>query len=1287
MAQKGADNGSMLELSGDHIKELGDEDLRTLVIKLCEAELRAAQHLASAVRSGGNQTAKDGGVDVRVELPAGTFQGLDFIPRAATVFQVKCEDMPEGAIKEEMRPGGKLRESIKDLIDRRGAYVIVSSKGTVSDLFLKKRKKAMADAVASQPNASQLALDFYDRTTLARWVRQYAGIELWVRDRVNARLQGWQGFAAWAGGELGTPYLEDDTARLETRGPTGRRNVSIAEGADLLREKLRGPGGIVRLIGLSGTGKTRMIQALFEQGLGGSEPLSTDIVRYTDLGHSPEPNARDMLSWLGANRQRAIVIVDNCNPATHNQLAELAQKFPQHLSLLTVEYDVVDDDAPDATEIFHLDGASDAVVRQLLERRAPHLEQADIHLITSISGGNARIALALARTVEQGESLGTLNDSDVFKRLFRQGQQDDPTLLRAAEACSLVYSFDAENIDNGSELHALASLAGMSAADLYRQVDNLLRRELVQKRAEWRALLPPALANRLAKSALKSIPRKLVQATFVAHPRLLSSFSKRLSYLDDSDEAKAIAREWLADPSWLGDMSSLDESRRQLLFRIAPLSPRDVLAALERALAAVRVQQFAAAQKDSLSDWTTLARHLAFEAADFDRAAQVLLQLAELQQDGSLECKNAFRELFWIGLSGNLAPLDQRIRFLRLALASQHPACRELALSAVAAMLEIGHISTSHDFTFGSRANAYGWQPETREQVGSWLSGALTLTRESARSGTEGFGHAKAALHANFRDLWAQVPARTDLADLMKELAAGGWSEGWVSACATLRFDGKDMPTDVREELRELCNSLAPQGLAQETLAFTSGAMSGLDIAETLDESDAAEDANPMGPWERVFEKAKELGSAAVGQLDSLRPVLEQLHHGGDNRTGAWGEGLGSASVNPNSDWQVLKQTFEQAGQDRNVAVLRGFIKGLRSRDAAAAERLLDASIDDPVLASEFGRLLDVPAGDSDVERLRKAIAKGAAPAYTFTLRTLGSFGPEGTRGLSVAAFCELAQVLSHAPDGLLSVITDVDSDMFGWRSNKLDVPLELLQLGRLFLERFDFNTNNQHVVARVTDLAKRCICGAIGEPVARALASKLVTAMEDYRTPTHYWGNLARLLFQHQPAAALDNFMLAGRGAKRTLRSASFYRRGPVIHSAPVDDVVRWVAVDPDARGVLVAAHTTLVERKSAPAESAVDEIVEHTPVRLSQLAERLLEVVPNKRPVLDALAQSLHPMHYSGSVAATLAPFLNVLEQMSASTDKVIAGWATEQIASVRARIEQDRQRESHDEERFEW
>jgi hypothetical protein len=50
----------MFEITGDDIAALSDEDLRTLVGRLAEAELRRHGLSLSALTYGGNQTAADG---------------------------------------------------------------------------------------------------------------------------------------------------------------------------------------------------------------------------------------------------------------------------------------------------------------------------------------------------------------------------------------------------------------------------------------------------------------------------------------------------------------------------------------------------------------------------------------------------------------------------------------------------------------------------------------------------------------------------------------------------------------------------------------------------------------------------------------------------------------------------------------------------------------------------------------------------------------------------------------------------------------------------------------------------------------------------------------------------------------------------------------------------------------------------------------------------------------------------------------------------------------------------
>src|SRR5690349_530177 len=111
----------MLEITPEHIAELGDVDLRTLIGRLCEAELASRGLAVAGVTWGGDQRAADGGLDVRVALPEGS-PLEDFVPRPNTGFQVKREDMPPASIRAEMRPGNVLRPVIETLADLGGSY-------------------------------------------------------------------------------------------------------------------------------------------------------------------------------------------------------------------------------------------------------------------------------------------------------------------------------------------------------------------------------------------------------------------------------------------------------------------------------------------------------------------------------------------------------------------------------------------------------------------------------------------------------------------------------------------------------------------------------------------------------------------------------------------------------------------------------------------------------------------------------------------------------------------------------------------------------------------------------------------------------------------------------------------------------------------------------------------------------------------------------------------------------------------------------------------------------------
>ena len=575
----------MFEVTGEDISNLNDVDLRTLVVKLCEAELRRVDLPVSALTAGGDQNAPDGGLDVRIALNEHDKQ-TDFIPRPNTGFQVKVPDMPRSAILEEMAPDGNLRPVIQELVRKQGAYVIVSSHGSTADGPLQNRVLAMQATVEGVPGLPAIHLDFYDRDRLAIWVRQYPGVSLWVQTQLGKSTSGWQGYGNWSGRseQIGTEYLLNEKCRLyDAQDPKGGQ-LTVEGGLNRLRKLLAKTGSVVRLIGLSGVGKTRFVEALFDSRVG-ENAFDTANVIYTDMADEPSPSPRDMIHRFVQSAHRMIVVVDNCPPSTHQALAKMSSSSRSSVSLLTVEYDVGEDE-PEGTEVFRLEGASEEVIEDLIKRVAPYISQVNRRSISEFSGGNARIALALAKSIDRSESVAKLSDEDLFQRLFRQRRSEDSTLLRAAEACSLVYSFDGEVVEGQkAELPILAKLAGLSVPELFRNVQELKERELVQQRGKWRAVLPHAIANKLAQRALGRTMLSVISDVLVSKGpfRLLKSFSRRIGYLHHCENAQHLVRQWLSEGGLLGQVDKLNPLGLDMLHNVAPVDPEATLAALERA--------------------------------------------------------------------------------------------------------------------------------------------------------------------------------------------------------------------------------------------------------------------------------------------------------------------------------------------------------------------------------------------------------------------------------------------------------------------------------------------------------------------------------------------------------------------------------------------------------------------------------------------------------------------------------------------------------------------------------
>ncbi len=1264
----------MFDITGDHIIKLNDGDLRTLVAKLCEAELRHANLPLASVTSGGDQNAADGGIDVRVELSDEAIS-LDFIPKGVTGFQVKKPDMSASAINNEMRPNGVLRPSIAQLAEKHGAYVIVCAQGSTADTPLKSRKKAMQSATVDLPDGSTLHLDFYDRDRLARWVRGYPGVTLWLRERIGEPQAGWRTYGNWAYGDpVDSEYLLDDKCRIVSPQAGNHTPHTIEHGIQAMRTVLEKPSGIIRLVGLSGTGKTRLVQALFDSKVG-SNALDRSIVIYVDQGSDqpPIPSARDMISQLAADGLRAILVVDNCNPTTHRDLVQAVNTADGLLSLITVEYDVSDDE-PEETQVFRLEPASEKVIEEILERLTPNLSQADRHRVAEFSSGNARIALALARTVKHSENLGTLKDSELFKRLFHQRKDSGEVLMRAAEVCSLVYSFDGEMLDgNTAELPALAELAEIQTRELFRHVNELLSRDLIQRRSKWRAVLPHAIANRLARNALSNIPVEILINAFSQNERLLKSFSRRLSYLHDCEQAQQIAKSWLSPQGWLCNPATLNSLGFSLFKNIAPLSPELALQTIESAASSENGKAFLSTDASNRWEWCGLLRSIAYEPQYFSRAALLLAKyVAEEPSNFNHNSANSnFKELFHLYLSGTHALVGKRLEVVRELLEAEDPALNTVGLEALEGMLEVMHFTSSHDFSFGARSRDFGWEPATNADISAWYREVVTFSKNQVATNSPHAHKIKAIIARHFRGLWTHSGICAELENIVGVYSAqDGWPDGWLALRQTIQFDIDEMPPEFAARTRALESALRPQGLVQKIQAYVLSKSHGhFDLIDTEVGSDDSNSAYEQASA-RVYKTVEDLGVEAATSSGTLFTLLPELLRGNGHMNFHFGRGLAKGMSDWEPVWQQICAVLDGIPEsERDLSLLSGFIEAVNELDPVKTNIFLDAALTDPLLGAYFPILQSVfPIDEAGAGRLVSSIEYGHVQAGQFRNLMLGRVSDS----IPLPIFKKILLGIASLPKGY-----EVAVDIFGQRlhsikSNKLEVDEETAALGRQLLALCNFHSNSQNHAYHINVIAIACLRSEAACEEALTIAKKLARALVDYRTEARQYGELATTLFRLQPIAAIKGFL--DRKQNMQYRNSlshlfSFDRKESPVNAAAPEILIAWAKRSRKTRLPVLAQEVRLFVGGE-----------------WSPLALAILEMAPDRLEILDIFASQFHSSFRSGSLADALLPYLGLAKKMQTHIDPQVVDWAKKQIVHLENLMKEDRKRERRVDESFE-
>lgn len=314
-----------------------------------------------------------------------------------------------------------------------------------------------------------------------------------------------------------------------------------------IREELIKPQKFIRLIGLSGLGKSRMVLEAFRPPDDSEKDLDQEIlnkmVTYVDCQYAENSMLLNHVMQLINLKRSGILIFDNCSPNLHDKLVQEITHKDSKLSMISIG----NDPSEDNKHIIRLDRLPDLTIKQIVESEFPDLidDQIAVDKIIEFSGGFPKIALLLIDSYLNNEpNVGSLTEEQLVERMI--GFPLDITQTDCKILCALSV-FNHIGFKNSLEYQLRYVAENLVYNDLqttYTYLQKFIKRTIIDVRGKYIQVVPKPLAIRLAEEWWKNCLPSKAQALFMDHSlddEMLISLCKQFRHLDYVPQVREIA--------------------------------------------------------------------------------------------------------------------------------------------------------------------------------------------------------------------------------------------------------------------------------------------------------------------------------------------------------------------------------------------------------------------------------------------------------------------------------------------------------------------------------------------------------------------------------------------------------------------------------------------------------------------------------------------------------------------------------------------------------------------------
>lgn len=1002
---------SPFDVRGDDLAGLRADQLHELLRRLLSVEAQANGIPFDGIHVSSNIAAADGGEDGRIAWQ-GAPEWTDFLPSRLCQFQLKAGEITPSEAGREVVARARGKPMVRAVLEDGGHYVLLCTRRYTQQLIERRKNRiqtALADAGLS---VAPERIQFRDADKIAGWVNAHPSVALWVQEKVGlGRSDLFASWGHWRGrSEHLIPWVEDD-------------RLSRLRGKIL--ERLTQPRTFLRVVGLSGVGKSRLcLEALCGTG---SDPTTgrplRDLVMYSVLSEIPDRTLPDIVDRLASDGARAVVVVDDCDSESHDTLVRLVRRTGSGVSLLTIDDEIPAEPAID-THTTRIAEAPGSVVEGVVEHVAATFSTFDRQRLARMAAGFPEVARRIGGEAGATQLQDPRPERFVNEFVLGRERREGDRLLRCATLLAAfrvvrVAAAGPGRLQPGETPTTEDHLAPMATLgrhidwrDLHAATDQFARRGVVKRRGGIGAIQPRPIATQLAARQWREWDPETWDRVLSGGlgPGLAPSAAARLAQLGGTAIATRVVRHVCRDGGPL-DNGALDNSRADVLASLAEVDAETVAECIDRILDGhPNPSRLGDGARHGLLHALT---RIAFPARTFEVGARLMLRLLD-GEEGTIgdHAVRPFTALFPTIAGATEADGKARLRLIDEILATADTARTRIVAHSLAASYDpAGSLSAISPELHGSRRALNRWRPATRTELADYVGGCIShLARLASRDDPLGaecrekLGGAIASLiRRGFVD---------PVEDAIRRVSSVG--HRWPRAFRQLHdaVESADSPRSLDEgvsaRVRSLIDRLAPTDLYDRVRMLVTEPPMHHDWGV---EAEADHRAAFRGKIDALSDELLR----APGTLHELLPTLSCGRHAS---TDELGESIATRAPSP-LDWlhpivEALEATPEA---ERSHALFVGFAAGLAALDGDQTEAIKRRAVGSPALAPAFPEVCKrTVLTPEDVRQGIEGLAQGTIPSSAL----ISWMRPETLDPLPTAAVA-----------GLLDALFDHDATSF----------------------------------------------------------------------------------------------------------------------------------------------------------------------------------------------------------------------------------------------------------------